>query len=258
MVNQAKFCDVQSKMTTFVLTVFFTEKGLYFFVNKSFKEVYKMKCLSLFVFLLSSSFVVCDETKAEHENFKRLFQEKRLYQLGAVKQLQNLDPGKQTKMLDAMIVQMLSVLTKSRSKLLEGGYEVEGGGLPEDEKLKEALALVVENTCLASDLLLRFPHFLHKKLRDMPELDSTYKWALGFTQEMAESLLDSSASKLMDLALQEMGLIERSEDYVNPYKKESTEKGGEPKKLKFTDPPQAKKKEKKKLPKGPRLARSDL
>ena len=217
-----------------------------------------MKFLSIFVVLLSSSFVICDENNAEHENFKRLFQEKRLYQLGAVKQLQNLDPDKQTKMLDAMIVQMQTVLVKSRNKLLEGGYEVEGGGLPGDETLKEALALVVENTCLASDLLLRFPHFMHNKLREMPELDSTYKWALGFTQEMAESLLDSSAAKLMNLALQEMGLIERSEDYVNPYKKEPAGKSGEAKKLKFADPPQAKKKEKKKLPKGPRLARSDL
>ena len=198
------------------------------------------------------------EQNPEHENFKRMFQEKRLYQLGAVKQLQNLDPEKQTKLLEAMITQMLSVLTKSRSKLLEGGYEVQGGGLPTDQSMREALALVVENTCLASDLLLRFPHFIHKKLKSNQELDATYKWALGFTQEMAQSLLDVSAVRLMDLALQEMGLIERSDDYVNPYKKEDSGKRGEPKKLKFADPPEPKKREKKKFNKGPRLSRSEL
>ena len=198
------------------------------------------------------------EQNPEHENFKRMFQEKRLYQLGAVKQLQSLDPEKQTKLLEAMITQMLSVLTKSRSKLLEGGYEVQGGGLPTDQPMREALALVVENTCLASDLLLRFPHFMHKKLKSNQELDATYKWALGFTQEMAQSLLDVSAVKLMDLALQEMGLIERSDDYVNPYKKEDPGKRGEPKKLKFADPPEPKKREKKKFNKGPRLSRSEL
>lgn len=198
------------------------------------------------------------EQNPEHENFKRMFQEKRLYQLGAVKQLQNLDPEKQTKLLEAMITQMLSVLTKSRSKLLEGGYEVQGGGLPTDQSMREALALVVENTCLASDLLLRFPHFMHKKLKSNQELDATYKWALGFTQEMAQSLLDVSAVRLMDLALQEMGLIERSDDYVNPYKKEDPGKRGEPKKLKFADPPEPKKREKKKFNKGPRLSRSEL
>ena len=198
------------------------------------------------------------EQNPEHENFKRMFQEKRLYQLGAVKQLQSLDPEKQTKLLEAMITQMLSVLTKSRSKLLEGGYEVQGGGLPTDQSMREALALVVENTCLASDLLLRFPHFMHKKLKSNQELDATYKWALGFTQEMAQSLLDVSAVRLMDLALQEMGLIERSDDYVNPYKKEDPGKRGEPKKLKFADPPEPKKREKKKFNKGPRLSRSEL
>lgn len=198
------------------------------------------------------------EQNPEHENFKRMFQEKRLYQLGAVKQLQNLDPEKQTKLLEAMITQMLSVLIKSRSKLIEGGYEVQGGGLPTDQSMREALALVVENTCLASDLLLRFPHFMHKKLKSNQELDATYKWALGFTQEMAQSLLDVSAVRLMDLALQEMGLIERSDDYVNPYKKEDSGKRGEPKKLKFADPPEPKKREKKKFNKGPRLSRSEL
>ena len=198
------------------------------------------------------------EQNPEHENFKRLFQEKRLYQLGAVKQLQSLDPEKQTKLLEAMITQMLTVLTKSRTKLLEGGYEAQGGGLPADETVREALALVVENTCLASDLQLRFPHFMHKKLKSNQGLDATYKWALGFTQEMAQSLLDVSAVRLMDLALQEMGLIERSADYVNPYKKEEPGKRGEPKKLKFADPPEPKKKEKKKFNKGPRLSRSEL
>jgi hypothetical protein len=59
---------------------------------------------------------------------------------------------------------------------------------------------------------------MHKKLKTLPDLDATYKWVLGFTQEMAQSLLDSSAAKLMDLALQELGLIERSADYVNPYR----------------------------------------
>ena len=221
-----------------------------------------MKLWSLLLVFYQGTQVLGDDgpnENPEHDNFRRLFQEKRLYQLGAVKQLQNLEPEKQNKMLEAMITQMMTVLTKSRAKLLEGGYEVSGGGLPEDETLKDALALVLENTCLASDLLLRFPYYMHQKLRDLPELDTTYKWALGFTQEMAEPLLDSSAVKLMDLALQEMGLIEMSPDYVNPYKKNDPSKKGEPKKLKFSDPPQPKKKEKKKkIARGPKLTKSEL
>jgi len=101
-----------------------------------------MNFLVLFVLISSISSVFCVEDSdvvenADHENFRRLFQEKRLYQLGAVKQLQNLDPEKQMKMLDAMVSQLLTVLTKSRARLIEGGYEVEGGGLPADEQLRE-------------------------------------------------------------------------------------------------------------------------
>lgn len=194
----------------------------------------------------------------EHETFTRLFQEKRLYQLGAVKQLLSLEPEKQMKLLEAMTSQMLTVLMRSRTKLVEGGYEIEGKGLPDEQPMKDALALVLENTCLASDLLLRFPYYMHRKLRDVPELDSTYKWALGFSQELADTLLDSSATKLFNLALQEMGLIEQSKDYINPYKKDIGDEK-EPKKLKFADPPEKKKeKKKKKISKGPRMTRSEL
>ncbi len=61
----------------------------------------------------------------------------------------------------------------------------------------------------------------------------------------------------MDLALQEMGLIEQSEDFVNPYKKKDEK---DIKKIKFADTPVKEKKEKtkKKLKKGPRLSRNEL
>ena len=74
------------------------------------------------------SLISCDEEVAQleqiaqHENFKRLFQEKRLYQLGAVKQLQTLEPEKQTKLLEAMIIKMMAVLTRSKTTLIDGGY----------------------------------------------------------------------------------------------------------------------------------------
>jgi len=40
---------------------------------------------------------------------------------------------------------------------------------------------------------------MHQKMKDMPELGVTHKWALGFTQEMAQSLLENVAVKLMIL-----------------------------------------------------------
>jgi hypothetical protein len=132
--------------------------------------------LSLFATLCSTSEQV---QSSEIEVFRKLFQEKRLYQLAGVKQLLSLEPEKQTKLLDAMILKITKVLTDNKVKLIESGYEVENKALPEDEKLKESLALVLENTCFASDLLLRFPHFMHKKLKEIPQLDPIFKWSLG-------------------------------------------------------------------------------
>lgn len=63
----------------------------------------------------------------------------------------------------------------------------------------------------------------------------------------------------MDLALQEMGLIEQSKDFINPYKKKDLDEK-DIKKIKFVETHEAEKKEKKKkkLKKGPRLSRNEL
>jgi len=136
----------------------------------------------LFICLSFSSCSKADNPKSsdsELEVFRKLFQEKRFYQLSAVKQLLNLGPEKQIKLLETMISQITKVLTTNKIVLIESGYEIQERTLPEDERLKEALALVLENTCFASDLLLRFPHFMHKKLKEILELDPIYKWSLG-------------------------------------------------------------------------------
>ena len=51
---------------------------------------------------------------------------------------------------------------------------------------------------------------------------------------------------------QELGLIEKQPNYINPYRKEK-----KPVK-KFDDPPAKKKKEKKKLQRGPRMSGGEL
>lgn len=73
--------------------------------------------------------------------------------------------------------------------------------------------------------------------------------------------MDSSVVKLTDLALQEMGLIDQSDDFINPYKKQTVDKK-DFKKIKFADDPdkdaKEKVKKKKKISKGPRLSRNEL
>ena len=63
-----------------------------------------------------------------------------------------------------MLSKMTSVFTESQSVLTSSSLDITQGKLPEEQKDRTALALVLENTCLASDILLRFPDYMLKKL----------------------------------------------------------------------------------------------
>ena len=190
------------------------------------------------------------------EMFKKLFAQKRIIQLGAIKQLKGLAVEKRTKMLTAMTTKMFQVLTNSRITLESSGIAQAVEELPKDAKIKDALALVIENTCLASEILLNFPNYLHLALNSDKDANSVFRWSLTFSHGIvSESLVDEHTKKLLKLALMELNVLPRDDNYHNPYVQE----GKPTKKLDFVDKlPQPKKKEKKKIPKGPRLSRSDL
>merc|ERR1719510_2163957 len=193
-------------------------------------------------------------TSKEIEEFQTLFQQKRLHQLNAVKQLLNMSPKNQINLLDTMMSKMKAVLTESKTSLTKSSLELSEGNLPSDQMDKTYLALVLENVCLASDILLRFPNYMLKKLKEDKELDTMYKWGLLFVNETVSYVMDKPTKRLFFLAGQEIELIERDANYVNPYKKVESE----PKKIMFTDKePSVNKKPRKKLKKGPRLSKSE-
>lgn len=197
-----------------------------------------------------------DSVPKDIKEFQTLFQQKRLHQLSAVKQLLNMNPQNQIKLLDSMLSKMKDVLTESKTTLTSASLELSEGKLPTEQKDKTALALVLENVCLASDILLRFPNYMQKKLGTDKELDTMYKWGLGFVNETVSYVMDKPTKRLFFLAGQEIELIVKDKNYVNPYKKVESE----PKKIMFTDsePPPVTKKPRKKLKKGPRLTKSEL
>lgn len=209
-----------------------------------------MRVLVLFWCLLSLAL-----SNEDLEEFGKLFQQKRLHQLTAVKQLLNMSPENQLKLLESMMNKMTNVLKESQTILSQNSLDLTQGKLPEEQKDRTALALVLENTCLASDILLRFPDFMLKKLAKDKEFELIYKWGLGFINETVNFVMDEATKRLFFLAGQELKLSENSDpNYVNPYKKPKNE----PKKIMFADPPKVEKKQKKKLKKGPRMSKSEL
>lgn len=191
------------------------------------------------------------------ETFRRLFRQKRVEHLDAVRQLMAMDEEKQKKLVETIIEQAALVMAKSRSRLEASGFAwgtgtADGGEaslLPQDDHDKNAFSLVLENTCFISDVLLRFPDLSHRLLSSNKEWNLVYRWGLSVLAE--SGLTDESTDKLIDLAAQEIGAKERSPDFVNPYRVIK------PKQKRFEDPPPEKKKERKKLRRGPRLSRSE-
>jgi len=217
--------------------------------------------ISLAVTLIKLSIAIDEkdsdnEQSGEVETFQKLFIQKRIIQLGAIKQLKEYDIEKQNKMLKAMSNKMFETLSSNKIKLETSGISQVVKDLPIDTKVKDALALVLENTCLASEFVINFPDYMHQFLNSNKEFDAVLRWCLSFSYNLVdENLIDEHTRKLYKLALMELGVIQKEEGYENPYK----EKNDKPiKKMDFADPPKPKKKIKQKLARGPRLAKSEL
>ena len=184
--------------------------------------------------------------------FKKLFAQKRIEQLAAVKNLMHMEEEKKRVMVQNVVQKITEITLKARQRLEGHGLErgVDGDNFPEAEDVKTALALVFENTAFLGDVLLRFPDEVDALFAANPEWKANYAWCLNFVAE--SKLTDEGTDKLIHLVLQELRLVEREEDFSNPYRVEKK------KQKRFEEPPKPRKKEKKKLQRGPRMSRPEL
>jgi len=186
---------------------------------------------------------------AEVANFQKLFMQKRIEQLAAVKNILKLDESKRKVFLDQITTKLFQVLSTGRVDLESSGY-VAGLSSITPGPVMEKVSLVLENTCLASDLLLRLPEEMTRRVEGNSNWGTAFKWAIGFSSETG--FLDDSSQKLLSLASQELGLVEKDPAYVNPYRQEKKQH------KRFEDPPIPKKKERKKIKRGPKMSRNEL
>ncbi|XP_054263102.1 coiled-coil domain-containing protein 134-like [Macrosteles quadrilineatus] len=161
-----------------------------------------------------------------------------------------IEESKQQKMVKTVTKTIFDVMLKSRAVLENSGYTPGVSEFPESESVKDALSLIIENTALIAEIVLRLPDVTEQVLRSNTDWSSILPWSLTFCKE--SRLLDSSTSKLFNLVSQELNFTQRGPDYTNPYRKikqqPKANAGIEPVKKKKTP-----------LPRGPRLTlRQDL
>ncbi|KAG8230402.1 hypothetical protein J437_LFUL010203 [Ladona fulva] len=187
--------------------------------------------------------------------FQRLYKRRRAEQLEAVKSLLKMaDYEKQYKMVIMIADKVFNVIESSRVTLESSGY-IPGAQFPIDEKVRDALSNILENTALLGDILLRLPDLTHEILNYNYEWTVMFRWSIGFCNETM--LMDSKTVKMINLVAQELKITDRDPEYINPYKKDA-------KKEKDVTPPGEqkvnKKKKRKEVRKGPSLSspRTDL
>ncbi|RZF44026.1 hypothetical protein LSTR_LSTR007298 [Laodelphax striatellus] len=116
----------------------------------------------------------------------------------------------------------------------------------ENEEVRDALFPLMTNTAFVGEILLQLPELSQPVLSTQKEWNGLLQWSIDFANKT--NLLDEPAAKLMKLGSQEMNFTVRSDNYVNPYKKQRT----------TTEKPtvtgsEKKKKKAKSIPRGPRM-----
>ena len=184
----------------------------------------------------------------------QLYTQKRFEQLGAVKQLLDMPEERRNSMVRSVVEKITQVTEEARRGLEVKGFnvgQVFDVGFPEDdEESKNALALILENAAFLGDVLLRFPDEVGAIFSAHPEWKAHFEWCLDFMSR--SRLVDEATERMMKLVMQELRLVERDENFVNPYRAQRR------KQKRFEEPPPPKKKEKKKIKKGPRMSRGEL
>jgi len=151
--------------------------------------------------------------------YRRLLRQKREMQKDAVKMiLASESYEKQYKMIKMIFTKLFVVLTQSKVRLMEAGY-TPGDAFPNVEDVKDALSMVLENTAFAGDIVLRLPDISHSLLKGNTEWSVLIQWAVGFCNDT--QIFTGSDAILLSTMAQELDLVEKDPNYVNPYREDT-------------------------------------
>jgi len=188
--------------------------------------------------------------------YRAVFKQKRAEQTFAAESILKLaDYTKQYKMVEIVLGKLFKVLQDGRVKITESGY-IPGEAFPTDQAHLEALANILENTALFGDILLRLPDITYKVYSKSKEWELLARWSVSFCNET--QVYDETDSKLLNLMAQELRLVRRDPNYINPYRKSANKEEMKTEKNKQEDVSKKSKKKKEKKKRGPRLSHAEL
>ncbi|XP_063699749.1 coiled-coil domain-containing protein 134-like [Culicoides brevitarsis] len=157
---------------------------------------------------------------------------------------------KRYKLIELAFQKIINGLRESKATLEDANYRPQLE-FPEDQGIADALAFVLENTCLIGDLVLHFPDISYRILKGVRDWKPLFNWCINFAKKV-DQIVDELSVRMLDLFYQEINEDERTPEYFNPYleanqKKHAKAENGQKDKVKPT-------KTKKKIKRGPQLA----
>ncbi|GFT39483.1 coiled-coil domain-containing protein 134 [Nephila pilipes] len=101
--------------------------------------------------------------------------------------------------------------------IVENSDYIPGSNLPLNETVAAALSQIVDNTAMFGDFQLKLPDITDRIMKNHPDWMVLMKWAIGFSN--STGIFDPKTTEMIDLLCQEMNLIERKDNFINPYRK---------------------------------------
>ncbi|GIX84163.1 coiled-coil domain-containing protein 134 [Caerostris extrusa] len=159
-----------------------------------------------------------NKMKMTRENFfKAAFLETRLHQKEAIKSVLKFENyEKQYKICNKALEKIFQVVTAGKV-IVENSDYIPGANLPSNETVAAALEQIVDNTAMFGDFQLKLPDITDRIMKNHPEWLVLMKWAIGFSN--STGIFDKKTTEMIDLLCQEMNLIERKDNFINPYRK---------------------------------------
>ncbi|BFZ24351.1 hypothetical protein BsWGS_27390 [Bradybaena similaris] len=184
------------------------------------------------------------------EQYKDLFAKNRATQLTGVKTLLQFGNNQQRfSLVQVLLKQLFKVLNSARQNLTEAVY-FPGDPFPTNESTRNALSKVLENTALFGDIVLRLPDAVHSVYDREKEWQQLMAWSYNFCKD--SGVFEGTSEKLLHLMAQEVKIIPKEANYINPFK-EAYRLEMESQKQKKVE-----KKPKKRIARGPRLRHTEL
>jgi hypothetical protein len=151
--------------------------------------------------------------------YRRLLKHKRAAHLDAIQRIVSLNSDdKQRKMLKAIFSKLFVVLVDAKVRIAEYAF-TPGDPFPTDSIVMDVFSTILENTAFLGDLVLRLPDIAHELLDSNSDWRSLTHWAVAFTND--SNVFVNGDGRVIHMMAQELGLIEKDQNFVNPYKKET-------------------------------------